>query len=269
MSADRLDSSARERMLELLADQAHHGLSPADQAELDRLIERAGGDDGSMERAAAATHLALESLLGEKAPRPLPGDLRAKLIASGREIVGRASTPPAEHDAEHRRPAWAAWTGWIAAAAAAVIAIAGWWPKRPETPTPAPTLAELRQHLVESDPNHVVATFKPGPDPEGKDVSGDLVWSAREQTGYLRFRGLPKNDVSKVQYQLWIFDAKQDERYPIDGGVFDVDGAAGEAIVAIDARLKVLEPKLFAVTLEKPGGVVVSSRDRIVALAQM
>jgi anti-sigma-K factor RskA len=130
-------------------------------------------------------------------------------------------------------------------------------------------LAQQVQRLKDSEPDTISLSFKPGPDPDGKTVSGTLVWSAHAQKGYLRFRGLPKNDPSKGQYQLWIFDSKQDERYPIDGGIFDIDTATGEAIVAIDARLKVVEPKLFAVTIEKPGGVVVSSRDRIVALAQM
>jgi hypothetical protein len=264
MSADRLDSAARERMLELLADRTHGELSPEDRADLDRLIERAGGEDGSMEQAAAAAHLALESVIAGESQRPLPAALREKLIASGRTFVeGERARSPAR-----RAPGWIAWSGWIAAAAAAVIAAFGWWPRHAEPPQ-AKTLAELRRELVEQDTDHVVATFKPGPDPEGKNVSGDLVWSPRAQKGYLRFQGLPRNDPTKAQYQLWIFDAKQDERYPIDGGVFDVDAAAGEAIVPIDARLAVVEPKMFAVTIEKPGGVVVSARERIVALAQM
>lgn len=264
MSADRLDSAARERMLDLLAEQAIRGLSQEEQAELDRLLELAGGDDGTMEHAAAAAHLALESVIGGKGPRPLPAALRAKLIASGLEFVERERprTP------KRRAPGWIAWSGWIAAAAAAVIAVLGWWPRHAEPPRTMP-LAELRREFLEKETDEVVATFKPGPDPQGKEVSGDLVWSPRAQKGYLRFRGLPKNDATKGQYQLWIFDAKQDERYPIDGGVFDIDAATGEAIVPIDARLAVVDPKMFAVTIEKPGGVVVSARDHIVALAQM
>jgi len=269
MSADRLDSAARERMLELQAEQAVRGLSPEDRAELDRLVERAGGDDGSMEQAAAAAHLAFDSVIGGKAPRPLPPSLREKLIASGREFVERERPGIPRTGRGRRAPGWIAWSGWIAAAAAAVIAIVGWWPESPKPPPSTPNLAELRQRLIETEVDHVVATWKPGPDPQGKDVGGDLVWSPRAQKGFLRFRGLPRNDAAKGQYQLWIFDAKQDERYPIDGGVFDVDATTGEVIVPIDAQLAVVEPKMFAVTIEKPGGVVVSAREHIVALAQL
>ena len=268
MSADRLDSAARERMLELQAERAIRGLSPADQAELDRLVERAGDDDGSLEQAAAAAHLALEAVIGGKGPRALPAALREKLIASGREHVARERPRTARDGRGRRAPGWIGWSGWIAAAAAAVIAVLAWLP-REAGPTPAKSLAELREELVAKEPDHVVATWKPGPDAQGKDVSGDLVWSPRAQKGFVRFRGLPKNDAAKAQYQLWIFDAKQDERYPIDAGVFDVDAASGEAIVRIDARLAVVDPKMFAVTIEKPGGVVVSAREHIVALAQL
>jgi len=48
--------------------------------------------------------------------------------------------------------------------------------------------------------------------------------------------------------------------------VFDVS-ADGEVRVAIDAKLEVGEPYMFAITLEKPGGVVVSSRDRLALVA--
>ena len=98
------------------------------------------------------------------------------------------------------------------------------------------------------------------------DVSGDVVWSDEKQAGYVRVKGLPKNDVSKETYQLWIFDETQDPKTPIDGGTFNID-SDGETIIEIDARLKAKNPSLFAVTIEKPGGVVVSGRGRIAALA--
>jgi len=47
--------------------------------------------------------------------------------------------------------------------------------------------------------------------------------------------------------------------------VFDVTG--DEVVVAIDAKLRVREPTLFAITIEKPGGVVVSRRERLVLVA--
>lgn len=56
-------------------------------------------------------------------------------------------------------------------------------------------------------------------------------------------------------------------------GVFDVaeanvNGQTGDVIVPIKAALPVQEVALFAVTVEKPGGVVVSKRERIVVTAK-
>ena len=53
---------------------------------------------------------------------------------------------------------------------------------------------------------------------------------------------------------------------PVDGGVFDVD-SSGSVTIPIDAKLKVDSPYLFAITVEKPGGVVVSSRERLALVA--
>jgi hypothetical protein len=38
-------------------------------------------------------------------------------------------------------------------------------------------------------------------------------------------------------------------------------------IIPIEAKLKTVSPKAFAITIERPGGVVVSSREKIAALA--
>lgn len=50
----------------------------------------------------------------------------------------------------------------------------------------------------------------------------DVVWSTRAQRGVMRLIGLKSNDARRWQYQLWIFDKTRDQRYPVDGGVFDV-----------------------------------------------
>jgi hypothetical protein len=52
----------------------------------------------------------------------------------------------------------------------------------------------------------------------------------------------------------------------VDGGVFDVPANAGEVIIPIRAALMVRKPAAFAVTLEKPGGVVVSGREHVIVL---
>jgi hypothetical protein len=48
-----------------------------------------------------------------------------------------------------------------------------------------------------------------------------------------------------------------------------VKNADGEVIIPINAKLKARKPAMFAVTVEKPGGVVVSDRKNIVALAKV
>ena len=102
-------------------------------------------------------------------------------------------------------------------------------------------------------------------DPASGGASGEVLWNNDLQQGVMRFTGLALNDPTVEQYQLWIFDGERDDRYPVDGGVFDVTGASVE--VPISARLDVDRPVLFAVTVERPGGVVVSGRERIVMAA--
>ena len=97
-------------------------------------------------------------------------------------------------------------------------------------------------------------------------VRGEAIFDPRTSKGLLVIEGLAANDPSFEQYQLWIFDASRDERYPVDGGVFDMP-SCGQVAVPIEAKLSVDKPVLFAVTVEKPGGVVVSDR-RIALVAK-
>ena len=117
-------------------------------------------------------------------------------------------------------------------------------------------------------PDMIKASWAPGNVKDMKNISGDIVWSDSKQAGYMRFHGLPVNDKTKQTYQLWIFDETQDAKTPIDGGVFDIQDN-GDVIIPITAKLKAVHPKMFAVTMEKPGGAVVSNRDKIPALAKV
>ncbi len=100
------------------------------------------------------------------------------------------------------------------------------------------------------------------------DVRGDVVWDGERQEGYLTLSGLEPNAPAGQQYQLWIFDAARDERYPVDGGVFDVPVHSQSTTVRIRPALRVSQPVAFAVTLEPAGGVVVSDRSHLKALAR-
>lgn len=101
-----------------------------------------------------------------------------------------------------------------------------------------------------------------------KIVLGDVVWSNAQQKGYVRLRGLPALDSNQETYQLWIIDEAQGKKTTISGGVFNV-GQAGEVLVPINAQLKIIKPKSFAVSKEKAGGVEASKPSRIVAIAKI
>lgn len=242
-------STARERYEELLADQALVGLSEAERRELAALARELGaGADEGLDLAAAA----LDRALAPGADEPLPETLRASLRADAERFFAPAR--PAVH-APVRRSNVFAWTGW-ALAAAATIACVLLWRAGPAAVDPADERAMLlaRAGTLKLD-------WSPTEQAEG--AGGDVVWSQDRQAGVMRLSGLPRNDPSREQYQLWIFDAGQE--HPVDGGVFDVTG--DEMLVPIDAKLRVQEPTLFAVTVEKPGGVVVSDQQRIVLVA--
>jgi hypothetical protein len=215
--------------------------------------------------------------------------LYSKIAADARQYVHVAEAeppPPLKPNTgyvERPRRSWFGWLGWAAAAAACIALVVNIWfiPIRPvevakivETPASQPQTttprspAEMRDEMMRSTPGMIKANFAPGNVKDMKRISGDVVWSDEKQAGYIRFRGLPVNDVNKETYQLWIFDRGQDKATPIDGGTFDVT-ADGEIVIPIHAKLKAQGPDMFAITVEKPGGVVVSKREKIAALAKV
>ena len=113
------------------------------------------------------------------------------------------------------------------------------------------------------------------------EVTGEIIWDEATDEGYMTIGGLEVNDPSEFQYQLWIFDTTRRQgdlpqfagpfdglltQRPIDGGVFDIT-ETGEVVIPIDSKILVQNGIAFAVTVEPPGGVVVSDRDRIPLLA--
>ena len=153
---------------------------------------------------------------------------------------------------------------WTVAMACSLLLTLQWLPlNSPQTTS----FAEQRTELIATSADLIEAPWTPGTHPFKKQVSGDVVWSNALQKGYLRFTNMPVNDPAVEQYQLWIIDPQRDDK-PIDGGVFNIS-KAGEVIVPINAKLGVVDPQAFAVTIEKPGGVVVSSQDSLPLLAKV
>ncbi len=103
----------------------------------------------------------------------------------------------------------------------------------------------------------------PAPEQSG-DVTGDIIWNDGREQGYLRFVGLDPNDPAVEQYQVWIIDERGLEQ-KVSGGVFDVT-LAGEVIVPIEPGIDVGRVKLFAITVENPGGTWVPDLQRRIVI---
>ena len=276
-----MNELTKDRLLELLSDKAVFGLTAEENLELAKLQKKYPdvAEDGSFEFAAAGFQLASMELR-EEMPEFLKNRISDQADDFWREKFGSRSAEIAVAAEEEDQPkTWLIqWLGWAVAGVACIALVGNIWysglgntevAKTGKGPVQKeeklPTIDEKRELLLASGTR--IRSDWESPQPDLK-VEGDVVWSDEKQEGYMRFRGLPANDKSKETYQLWIFDETQDEATPIDGGVFDVD-KDGEAIIPIDATLKVKGPKAFAVTVEKPGGVVVSKREKIVALAKV
>jgi hypothetical protein len=254
---------------------------------------------GLRERIEAAAPAALASALAPIAPLASaapPAAGRVVDLAAERERArtqGRADGPATAE----RRAASAAGgrAGWWAAAACLLLAVMGWWrvaqqptggevalsppsppvappPVMAPPPAPAPTVERtLVEQLaaLKAEPGTVDVTMAATQDPAARGVKADVLWNEKLQQGMLRVEGLSANDPAIHQYQFWIFDAGRDARYPVDGGVFDIPAGRAEVLIPIRARLAVHAPAAFAVTVEKPGGVVVSARDHVVVLGKV
>lgn len=292
-----MKKSQQDRLFELLADETLFDLNEKESLELKELKNEFPDweDDNSMELTAA-----MISLSDLEVNEPLPMHLRAKILTDSQEFFNSKeksqkvlnftpkkgqtiSTTVAESVAADAKPeirssAWQ-WLGWAVAAAACVALAINLWltqnqkpteivktPETIRTPTPELTVAQKREQLIATATD---AVQLPLTNPKNeKEILGDMVWSNSLQKGFARLRGLPSNDASKETYQLWIVDETRDTKTPISGGVFDV-ASNGEVVVPINAQLQVKKPIVVAVTKEKPGGVVVSKPDRIVAVAKI
>ena len=243
-----------EQTLDLCADRFTTGLDREDEVALDRLANRA--DIEEFERALASVHLGL--LTEVEAP---PAEFMARLEEQGRHHVSANAADGRTRGRLVAFPSSAlAWTGWLVAAALLCMLI-------PFGDSQDDVLT-LRDTLVADASDLVRVSWTATEDAAAAGAGGDVVWSSARQEGYMRFRGLAPNDSSESQYQLWIFDPTRAdwEAKPVDGGVFDVPDT-GEVVVPIDAKLAVAETALFAITIEVPGGVVVSERERLVLTA--
>jgi anti-sigma-K factor RskA len=78
-----------------------------------------------------------------------------------------------------------------------------------------------------------------------------VVWDGKKQRGILKVRQLPRNAADR-DYQLWLVDPRYKD--PINGGVFHVAND-GTLSVAFQPNAPVREAQVFAISLERKGGV--------------
>jgi len=273
-----MNPEEKEKLFDLLTQRAVYGLSVDEQRELDEMqIDNTYRDGVSFELAAAAI-----AMTEVDARVEIPAHIKSRILASADDyfIETEQSDIQPTFAFEPRRSAWS-WLGWLVAAAACVaLAVNILWTRQqnPQVitsgPTPSPTVEKLdpRKDFEAMLASAGVVKALIGPPPKAPaelaQVAGDVVWSDAKQAGYIKVKGLPKNDTAKTTYQIWIFAKNQDPKYPIDGGTFDVT-VDGEVLIPIDAKIAARNPQKFAITAEKAGGVVVSDLKRIAALGQV
>jgi anti-sigma-K factor RskA len=257
----------RNRLYELLADEASAALDSSDAPELARLLEHQPlVTRDEMLKAAALAQVAFQR---RATVSRMPDGLKKRLASQGEALVigQRGPAPVVQLAQTKNRPATATgrqttsrWSrfnggGWALAAMLAVAFVVV--RNEPTTVAPAPDNLATRTSLLNEAPDVITLPWAPPTATGYQGVTGDVVWSQSRQQGYLRLANMPVNDPARSQYQLWIVDPERDTR-PVDGGVFNVSGT-GEVIIPIQAKLLIRSPTAFAITAEQPGGVVVSA----------
>ncbi len=270
------------RLAELLAAEATGSVDHEERAELNALLaQNTAPDQDQMMTAASLTQLAFLKN-DPPAQARLPEAVRRRLVLQADAwYAGRqASNSVIDLDLARRRrqeqpvaasnPPSSWWqtqsaSGWYVAAALAVVLVAARLVPEAAIAPAAVTLEAQRAALVSEATDVVTVPWGASAEPGYENARGNVVWSDARQEGYLRIAGLPVNERTRAQYQLWVVDASRDV-HPVDGGVFDIT-SDGELIIPIQAKLVVNRPAAFAVTLEKPGGVVVSDGPMLLVAA--
>ena len=287
-------SSLRDYCDDLLVQKAVYGLVPGQAEELDSIMDQLSlTDDAGFEAVIGALDSGFAGMDLAGWDAELPTHLQDQVLSEAADYVDgpvpatqtqtrrtKYVSPAAEAPrpqpprAKVSRIGWNArekFLGLVAAAslAVAVLSLAGALRTADQATEPvalSQTTNQQLESLVATTGTQRFGWSNPTNDPAVADLGGEVVWNDAEQKGFMVFEGLQVNDPTQQQYQLWIFDTARNDALPVDGGVFDID-SSGQVIIPIDSKLSITQAKAFAVTLEKPGGVVQSKRERLPLLA--
>ena len=260
-----------DELFDLLSDRALFGLDDSEAERLEELLRT-----NSWVRPDCLDEAAAELATVFEASEPMPAAVAERVRNGVHDEIADASTRPLElSQASSPTPVStspAGWLGWVAAAAAIALAVVVWQPEAPSVRSSSQLISWVDNH-----PDAVRWDWAPGLVNPAEDVTGYVTFSPQSQEGYMLIKGLEPNDPRIQQYQLWIWDQERepdpanpaplaDNVHPVDGGVFDVNDR-GEVVVPIRLPLRVDKPYLFAVTVERPGGVVKSDKSSVPLIA--
>lgn len=277
---ESLSDEDAEELCMLLAGEALDDLDADERSRLNQYRMTVAAEDttsDSLHRFAESIGLAAELTRGNLplTEKGIDVSLKPELVDRIRRDASMYLPGPAveKPPQSSRSLASSGWIGWVVAASLAFACVAiyattsdrenvaviisvqdetaaaAWLSKHP---------AAVQLDWTIKDESLVVAT-------ESEPKLGRIAWDSASQTGFMNLTALPVNDPAVEQYQLWIIDPKRDDE-PVDGGVFDIS-QVGDSYVPIQAKLNVIDPVGFAITVEKPGGVVVSDQSRLPLLA--
>ncbi|MDG1873203.1 MAG: anti-sigma factor [Mariniblastus sp.] len=275
-----------EEFVDLLILRSTVGLSESEQLEFEQLAT----DPEYLKEAerfdltAAAFEQALQFDEFEEMPREIQdlllfsagdmfgGDVESESVTPIEpkvELADRSRVGDGPSTREASRFRWREMTAIAVAAASLLLVVTGFNPFSETSDVASQlTTAQRLASLTTANPADLIdLEWTPVHD---ADASGKVVWSDSRQEGYMVFENIKANDPALEKYQLWIFDTDKAQKEPIDGGVFDISAAeleAGRVIVPIKPNLPISKAVQFAVTVEKPPGVVVSKREKIPVLA--
>jgi hypothetical protein len=276
-----ISQEQHDQLMDLLIQKATTGLSDSEQQELDHLESPTNNRNEleHFELAAAAFDLSFSSDREE-----MPQELHDRLLVSAGKFFGGLThsgftakspvrTQPKVELANSRprqisSPNWREIIAVLVTAASLLLLLSGFNPFEKNDAAQPSAVAKL-DDFVRSNPHDLVKL--PWTSVHDADASGEVLWSDEKQEGYMVFEGLDINDPNIEQYQLWIFDTDRKQKYPVDGGVFDIKQADirdnVKVVIPIHPHIPVDRAVQFAVTVERHGGVTVSEREKIPVLA--